>query len=170
MSRELRQLIVTAVFAAVAGPCLFVGLTYFNPPGGSHTCLNSKIAACEITLERPGKAPRLVDTADREPRFVGPQRRRLADQVESGGGASGFGRRGPARAHAEIVDLLGHRGADLSAVVGGAADQRVRTDDATGHGQRQVVLTEVQADAIGLSALLAQSTAKRSTVALVFTK
>ena len=31
MSRELRQLIVTAVFAAVAGPCLFVGLTYFMP-------------------------------------------------------------------------------------------------------------------------------------------
>lgn len=32
----------------------FVGLTYYNPPGGSHTCLNSKIAACELSLERPG--------------------------------------------------------------------------------------------------------------------
>jgi hypothetical protein len=37
-----------------AAPDDFVGLTYFNPPGGSHTCLNSKVAACELTLERPG--------------------------------------------------------------------------------------------------------------------
>ena len=31
----------------------FVSLTYYNPPGGAHTCLNSKLAACELTLERP---------------------------------------------------------------------------------------------------------------------
>lgn len=43
----------------------FVGLTYYNPPGGSHTCLNSKIAACEVTLERPGQAPRTLRTAHR---------------------------------------------------------------------------------------------------------
>lgn len=43
----------------------FVGLTYYNPPGGHHTCLNSKIAACELTLERPGQAPRTLYTAHR---------------------------------------------------------------------------------------------------------
>jgi len=34
----------------------FVGLTYLNPPGGSKTCLNSKVASCEVTLERAGQA------------------------------------------------------------------------------------------------------------------
>jgi hypothetical protein len=33
----------------------FVGLTYLNPPGGSKTCLNSKVARCEVTLERAGR-------------------------------------------------------------------------------------------------------------------
>ncbi|HSP97712.1 MAG TPA: hypothetical protein VL049_10765 [Candidatus Dormibacteraeota bacterium] len=28
----------------------FVGLRYYNPPGGTKYCLNSKLAACEITL------------------------------------------------------------------------------------------------------------------------
>ena len=28
----------------------FVGLTYYNPPGGSKFCLNSKIASCNLTL------------------------------------------------------------------------------------------------------------------------
>lgn len=37
----------------------FVGLTYGDPPGGSKTCLNSKIAACELTLRRRGR-PELV--------------------------------------------------------------------------------------------------------------
>ena len=32
----------------------FVGLAYENPPGGVKTCLNTKIAACELLLERPG--------------------------------------------------------------------------------------------------------------------
>lgn len=35
----------------------FVSLTYYNPPGGNHTCLNCKIAACELTLERAGASP-----------------------------------------------------------------------------------------------------------------
>ena len=39
-----------------AAPEDFVSLTYYNPPGGSHTCLNSKLAACEVTLERSGQA------------------------------------------------------------------------------------------------------------------
>ncbi len=43
----------------------FVGLTYFNPPGGSHTCLNSKVAACELTLERPGQPPLTLCTQHR---------------------------------------------------------------------------------------------------------
>jgi hypothetical protein len=43
----------------------FVGLTYYNPPGGSHTCLNSKVAACEVTLERTGKPPLTLVTKHR---------------------------------------------------------------------------------------------------------
>ncbi|AXQ28679.1 hypothetical protein D0B54_08300 [Solimonas sp. K1W22B-7] len=43
----------------------FVGLRYMNPPGGDHTCLNSKIAACELTLEVAGRAPRQLRTANR---------------------------------------------------------------------------------------------------------
>lgn len=43
----------------------FVGLTYYNPPGGSNTCLNSKIATCELTLERKGQAPKVFRTAGR---------------------------------------------------------------------------------------------------------
>lgn len=43
----------------------FVGLTYRNPPGGSHTSLNSKLAGCELTLEAPGRAPRTLRTAHR---------------------------------------------------------------------------------------------------------
>jgi len=31
-----------------APPEAFVGLTYYNPPGGTKTCLNSKIASCEL--------------------------------------------------------------------------------------------------------------------------
>jgi len=34
-----------------------VALRYRNPPGGIKTCLNTKIASCELTLERPGAAP-----------------------------------------------------------------------------------------------------------------
>lgn len=33
----------------------FVGLRYYNPPGGDKCCLNSKIAACEITIEEKSK-------------------------------------------------------------------------------------------------------------------
>jgi hypothetical protein len=34
----------------------FIGLTYYNPPGGTKTCLNSKIANVELTLRRAGEA------------------------------------------------------------------------------------------------------------------
>jgi hypothetical protein len=30
----------------------FVGLTYRNPPGGTKTCLNTKIASCQLTITR----------------------------------------------------------------------------------------------------------------------
>jgi len=43
----------------------FVGLTYGNPPGGTKTCLNTKLAACELTLERPGREPRTWTTGHR---------------------------------------------------------------------------------------------------------
>jgi hypothetical protein len=44
---------------------LFVGLTYNNPPGGTKTCLNTKLAACELTVERAGQAPRTLTTKHR---------------------------------------------------------------------------------------------------------
>lgn len=43
----------------------FVGLNYYNPPGGSNTCLNSKIASCEITIEEAGKNPIKLYTKSR---------------------------------------------------------------------------------------------------------
>ncbi len=39
----------------------FVGLNYYNPPGSSKTCLNSKIASCHLTLSyKDGKAETLT--------------------------------------------------------------------------------------------------------------
>jgi hypothetical protein len=43
----------------------FTALTYRNPPGGSKTCLNSKIATCEVTLEVPGRPARTLKAARR---------------------------------------------------------------------------------------------------------
>ena len=41
----------------------FVGLRYYNPPGGIKQCLNTKIAACELTVTRSGRnGTRTVDT------------------------------------------------------------------------------------------------------------
>jgi hypothetical protein len=48
-----------------AAPEDFVSLTYYNPPGGDHTCLNSKLAACEVTLERPREPPVTLTTRHR---------------------------------------------------------------------------------------------------------
>lgn len=45
-----------------APPEDFVSLTYYNPPGGYHTCLNSKVATCEVTLERRGEPPVTLTT------------------------------------------------------------------------------------------------------------
>ncbi len=43
----------------------FVGLNYYNPPGGSKFCLNSKIAACEVTLRPKGGAPVTLTSKNR---------------------------------------------------------------------------------------------------------
>jgi len=43
----------------------FVGLRYDNPPGGYKTCLNTKLAACRVTLERPGQPLRTFPTQHR---------------------------------------------------------------------------------------------------------
>lgn len=50
----------------IAAPAAaFVALTYENPPGGSKICLNAKIARCELTVLRPGDAPRRLVSAHR---------------------------------------------------------------------------------------------------------
>lgn len=41
----------------------FVGLLYDNPPGGHKTCLNTKLAACRLTLEQPAFAVHLRNPA-----------------------------------------------------------------------------------------------------------
>jgi len=43
----------------------FVGLTYDNPPGGSKTCLNTKLATCELVLEQPGRPKRTLIAKNR---------------------------------------------------------------------------------------------------------
>lgn len=43
----------------------FVGLAYRNPPGGTKTCLNTKLASAEITVERRGQPARTLRTMHR---------------------------------------------------------------------------------------------------------
>jgi len=46
----------------------FVGLRYYNPPGGEKWCLNSKLAACEIRVtdkRAAARAPEVLRTAHR---------------------------------------------------------------------------------------------------------
>lgn len=43
----------------------FVALPYLDPPGGIKTCLNSKIARCELRVVRPGQPPRTLRTEQR---------------------------------------------------------------------------------------------------------
>lgn len=43
----------------------FVVLDYRNPPGGVKVCRNSKIAACRVVLEEPGKPLRVFETKNR---------------------------------------------------------------------------------------------------------
>lgn len=43
----------------------FVGLNYYNPPGGSHTCLNCKIASARILVQEQGQPERELLTRNR---------------------------------------------------------------------------------------------------------
>ncbi len=43
----------------------FVGLNYYNPPGGSHTCLNCKIASCRLRVQENGRPERELFTQHR---------------------------------------------------------------------------------------------------------
>ncbi|HEY2772822.1 MAG TPA: hypothetical protein VGK20_02090 [Candidatus Binatia bacterium] len=43
----------------------FAGLAYANPPGGTKTCLNTKLAACTLSVEQPGQPRRTWVTANR---------------------------------------------------------------------------------------------------------
>jgi len=56
----------------------FVGLRYANPPGGEKICLNSKLARCELTIERVGHAPRVLTTSHRAAFEI------LSDRAEPG--------------------------------------------------------------------------------------
>ena len=51
-----------------AAPSAFVGLPYDNPPGGRKTCLNSKLARCQLTVRLPRRAPRTL-TCERRAAF-----------------------------------------------------------------------------------------------------
>lgn len=42
-----------------------IALRYRNPPGGIKTCFNSKLARCEVLLERPSQAPVQLRSASR---------------------------------------------------------------------------------------------------------
>ena len=48
-----------------AEPRAFVGLIYQNPPGGTKTCLNTKIASAEITVAERGREPRVLVSTHR---------------------------------------------------------------------------------------------------------
>ena len=43
----------------------FVGLRYYNPPGGEKWCLNSKLASCRLVLRRDGEPDQVLQTKHR---------------------------------------------------------------------------------------------------------
>ena len=54
------------IYGRIHAPAtVFVGLNYKNPPGGQKTCLNTKLASAEITVERRGQPPRTLKTMHR---------------------------------------------------------------------------------------------------------
>jgi hypothetical protein len=54
------------IYGRIHAPAtVFVGLSYQNPPGGQKTCLNTKLASAEITIERRGQPPRTLKTMHR---------------------------------------------------------------------------------------------------------
>jgi hypothetical protein len=55
-----------SIEGAISAPReVFVGLAYRNPPGGVKHCLNTKLAACELTLTRPSGAQEILKTEHR---------------------------------------------------------------------------------------------------------
>jgi hypothetical protein len=58
-----RDLRVSAHFSAPRDQ--FAVLGYRNPPGGVKTCLNSKLARCELTIQRAGSPPETSVSAHR---------------------------------------------------------------------------------------------------------
>ena len=56
----------TSIQGTIAAPAWsFVALPYYDPPGRTKTCLNSKLARCELTIERRGRPTRTLSTASR---------------------------------------------------------------------------------------------------------
>jgi hypothetical protein len=54
------------IYGRIHAPAtVFVGLSYQNPPGGRKTCLNTKLASAEITVERRGQSPLTLKTMHR---------------------------------------------------------------------------------------------------------
>ena len=49
-SRQLVAVVADAAGRISAPKDAFVGLIYYNPPGGIKHCLNSKLASCEVTV------------------------------------------------------------------------------------------------------------------------
>jgi hypothetical protein len=55
-----------AIEGSVSAPkSAFVGLRYYNPPGGEKWCLNSKIAACRLVVKREGVPAETLETNNR---------------------------------------------------------------------------------------------------------
>ncbi|MGZ5203567.1 MAG: hypothetical protein ACXWCV_03135 [Caldimonas sp.] len=55
-----------SVSARIDAPkAAFVGLAYGNPPGGTKTCLNTKLASCELKVEEAGKPLRTLSSRHR---------------------------------------------------------------------------------------------------------
>ncbi len=55
-----------SITGSIAAPIhSFVGLPYNNPPGGVKTCLNTKLASCDLTLRRPGQPPKSLHSEHR---------------------------------------------------------------------------------------------------------
>jgi len=71
----------------------FVGLTYYNPPGGNHTCLNSKIAACQLNLTLKDGAPLTFTSANRAAFEILTDRKDHGVEVPGGLHSLQFGRR-----------------------------------------------------------------------------
>jgi len=55
-----------SVSGQIAAPAeTFIALPYDNPPGGRKTCLNSKLARCQLTVRRPNMPPTTLVSAER---------------------------------------------------------------------------------------------------------